>query len=155
MQQLRLLLIKKRIKRTRHREEILRLFLTSDHHLLTAAAIYEKLYENDKRMNPSTVYRNLDILSAAGIIRLIPLQDGIARYELVTDHHHHHLICMKCQRMEIIDFCPFDEINAFVRTHSEFIPMEHRFEIYGYCGECKNQTHSPSPGRNCHDHHGY
>ncbi|SMP49492.1 Fur family transcriptional regulator [Anoxynatronum buryatiense] len=128
---------KKCIKVTRQREQLLRLFLSPEQHLLTAAQIHQALQLTDQNMNPSTIYRNLETLDEAGIIRQISLNDGLARYELVTDHHHHHLICLQCNRMQVVDVCPFEEINRFVKQHTNFLPVEHRFEIYGYCSECR------------------
>lgn len=157
--QLKLDLKRKSIKLTRQREQILCLFIDASHHLLTAAQIQQLLNNLDQQMDLSTIYRNLETLTTAGVIRHIALNDNIARYELVTEHHHHHLICLDCNRTEIVDLCPFQEINEYVKKHTDFLPTEHRFEIYGYCHECR-QTHrkkaaSPGDGRHHHDHTGH
>ena len=128
---------KKRIKVTRQREQLLRLFLAPERHLMTAAQVHLNLQSSDHQMDPSTVYRNLETLAEAGIIRHISLNDGLSRYELVTDHHHHHLVCLQCKEMQVVDVCPFEEINRFVKQHTDFLPTEHHFEIYGYCSECR------------------
>jgi Fe2+ or Zn2+ uptake regulation protein len=150
---------KKSIKLTRQREHILRLFLQSSHHLLTAAQIRQMLHKQDCSMDLSTIYRNLETLTTAGIIRHIALNDNLARYELVTEHHHHHLICLGCNRTEVVDLCPFQEINIYVKHHTDFLPTEHRFEIYGYCRECREthlQEKKPVPnGGQHHDHTGH
>ena len=149
---------KKSIKLTRQREHILDLFLQSSHHLLTAAQIRQMLHEKDCLMDLSTIYRNLETLATAGIIRHIALNDNLARYELVTDHHHH-LICLGCSRTEVVDLCPFQEINAYVKLHTDFLPTEHRFEIYGYCRECREtrlqDKKSTLDGGQDHDHTGH
>lgn len=126
----------KSIRLTRQRKGILGLFLSDTHHLLTAAQIQQALLPEGHRMNLSTIYRNLETLAAAGVLRHIALNDHIARYELATDHHHH-LICLHCNTTEAINLCPFKEINEFVVSQTEFVPTEHRFEIYGYCKECR------------------
>lgn len=127
----------KSIKMTRQRREILRLFLTQTHHLLTASEIQQALMEQGHQMDLSTIYRNLETLATASVLRHIALNDHIARYELITEHHHHHLICLGCNKTEIIDLCPFQEINRYVTTQTDFLPTEHRFEIYGYCKGCQ------------------
>lgn len=150
---------KKSIKLTRQRETILRLFMNPSHHLLTAAQIQHELDRNQQQMDLSTIYRNLETLTTAGVIRHIALNDNISRYELVTDHHHHHLICLRCNQTEVVDLCPFQEINEYVKTHTRFLPVEHRFEIYGYCQECRETTEDSSDTaekrRGCHDHSGH
>lgn len=131
----------KSIKMTRQRREILRLFLTQTHHLFTASEIQQALLEQGHQMDLSTIYRNLETLASAGVLRHIALNDHIARYELITEHHHHHLICLGCNKTEIIDLCPFQEINRYVSTQTDFLPTEHRFEIYGYCKDCQQIQH--------------
>lgn len=156
---LKMELQKKSIKMTRQRKEILRLFLTQAHHLLTAAEIQQALLKDGHQMDLSTIYRNLETLASAGVLRHIALNDNIARYELITEHHHHHLICIGCNKTEIIDLCPFQEINRYVTTQTEFLPTEHRFEIYGYCKDCqqkgKSTGNNASQGRIPHDHSGH
>lgn len=134
---LKMELQQKSIKMTRQRREILRLFLTQAHHLFTASEIQQALLDLGHQMDLSTIYRNLETLASAGVLRHIALNDHIARYELITEHHHHHLICLGCNRTEIVDLCPFQEINQYVSTQTDFLPTEHRFEIYGYCKDCQ------------------
>ncbi len=156
---LKMELQQKSIKMTRQRKEILRLFLTQTHHLFTASEIQQQLVEEGHQMDLSTIYRNLEILASAGVLRHIALNDNIARYELITEHHHHHLICLGCNKTEIIDLCPFQEINRYVTTQTDFLPTEHRFEIYGYCKDCQENNRSTGDdafqGRKPHDHSGY
>ena len=141
LQQIRNEMKKKNIKRTKQREQILRLFLMPGHNLFTAAQIHQQLAQTAQKINPSTIYRNLDILTTAGLIRQISLNDGISRYELITDHHHHHLICLSCGETSVFELCPFQEINEFINRNTDFKPVEHRFEIYGYCHSCQSKQH--------------
>src|SRR3546814_13652905 len=55
-------------------------------------------------MAQSSVYRNLAVLEAAGVVHRIVTSDEFARYELTEDltGHHHHLICASCG--DVADF---------------------------------------------------
>ncbi|MCC5911553.1 MAG: transcriptional repressor [Clostridiaceae bacterium] len=135
------LLKNKGYKITKQRKLILTAFLNSHKHLLTAQEVHHIISEDDNTVNFSTVYRNLEILSQIGIVKRINLDNGVNSYELNIDNkHHHHLICKKCGETETISYCPMEEINKNIRKISQFTPIEHKIEIYGYCGSCKDTT---------------
>ena len=48
------------------------------------------------RVNPSTVYRTLDLLVAEGLLRRTDLGSGRAFYEIAHEHAHHHVVCESC-----------------------------------------------------------
>lgn len=124
-------------KFTNQRKTIIEILLSSEKHLITAGQIYKATQEKSLTLNYSTVYRNLEILMECGLVKKVTLQDGIASYEYNCHQHHHHLICLKCNDAEIIHFCPYEDINRYIQEHTTFSPVEHRFEIYGYCGKCR------------------
>ncbi|SFH46584.1 Fur family transcriptional regulator, zinc uptake regulator/Fur family transcriptional regulator, ferric uptake regulator [Tindallia magadiensis] len=123
-------------KFTKQRRIIIEILLSSQRHLMTASHIYEEVKKRKCSINFSTVYRNLETLLECGLIRKALLQDGIASYEINTHHHHHHLICLQCHDAEMIHFCPYEEINKHIRKNTNFYPVEHKIEIYGYCEQC-------------------
>jgi Fur family ferric uptake transcriptional regulator len=47
-------------------------------------------------VNASTVYRTLEALRAAGLVRACDLGGGRLRYEIGRDHRHHHAVCERC-----------------------------------------------------------
>ena len=137
-------------KLTEQRRNIIRIFLASDKHLMNAAQIYERVKEQNIKMNCSTVYRNLETLMETGLIKKVSMQDGTSSYEYNRHQHHHHLICMECGDAEIIHYCPFSEMNQYIQEKTNFQPVEHRFEIYGYCSKCRNKRKRDE----ANDHHG-
>lgn len=131
-------------KITRQREAILEVFAVEDSHLLTAQELFEKIQENQAGTNFSTVYRNLELLLQEGIIRKVELNREAAYYELHDDKgHHHHLVCNRCGSIQTTDFCPLDRL----KSEDGFIPVEHRFEIYGYCRDCVNSQDLKGKGK--------
>ena len=121
-------------KITRQREAILKVLGETDHQLLTAQGIFEKVTQTNPGTNFSTVYRNLELLLKEDIIKKVELERDAAYYELSqSGDHHHHLICKGCGNIKKTDFCPFKKIE----DEDGFTPVEHRFEVYGYCKDCK------------------
>jgi Fur family ferric uptake transcriptional regulator len=45
---------------------------------------------------PSTVYRALDALVEARLVRVSDLGAGRLHYEIAREHRHHHLVCQAC-----------------------------------------------------------
>lgn len=124
-------------KITNQRKAIINAFLKSKKHLLTAAEIHE-IINNNYTLSFSTVYRNLEILLKIGLIKRIILNNGINSYELnINGQHHHHLICLTCGDTEMTNYCPIEEINKNVKKLSQFTPVDHKIEIYGYCHNCQ------------------
>lgn len=48
-------------------------------------------------VDPSTVYRTLDVFVAEGIARSCDLGDGRAYIEPAHEHFHHHVACRRCR----------------------------------------------------------
>ncbi|GAB6087996.1 Fur family transcriptional regulator [Alkaliphilus crotonatoxidans] len=93
-------------KITNQRRAILAVFIEEERHLLTAAEVYEAVTQKETSMNFSTVYRNLEVLTEAAIIKRHNLDNGINYYELETNEHHHHLICLGCGQTKTIFSVP-------------------------------------------------
>jgi Fur family ferric uptake transcriptional regulator len=52
--------------------------------------------------NQVTVYRILDSLLQAELVREVYVAKGISSYEIADRPHHHHLICEKCGFVESV-----------------------------------------------------
>ncbi|WP_138204970.1 Fur family transcriptional regulator [Haloimpatiens lingqiaonensis] len=128
----------KGIKNTKHRIAILGI-LAETQMPLTAEEVFLNLKDKDISIWISTVYRTLETLSAKGLtIKSSFMDDGKARYQLNQNEHKHHLICIKCHKMIPIDECPFHDIEEELKDKVNFQVIGHKFEIYGYCSECKS-----------------
>jgi Fe2+ or Zn2+ uptake regulation protein len=103
----------------------------------TAHEIFEKVKVKNPSINFSTVYRNLELLCNLGIINKLHISSGISHFELSHNEHHHHVICIKCGDMQGIDMCPYEGLKNNELDVLGFVPVEHKFEIYGYCKKCK------------------
>lgn len=101
------------------------------------------ILERDPELSQSSVYRNLQVLERAGVVRrLVTTTDTGARFELAEDltSHHHHLVCRTCGRID--DFEPTSELEeALVEltsgdATSGFRTDHHRLDLVGLCTDC-------------------
>ena len=103
-----------------------------------------EIIKANKRLALSSVYRNLALLEQAGIVHRIVTSDEFARYELaedLTDHHHHHLICLSCGRVE--DFTASKQLEESATAsltsaagQAGFSVRSHRLDVLGICRNC-------------------
>lgn len=96
--------------------------------------IVEKVGGRDK----ATIYRNLVALHKLGIVRQVDLHQSKTYYEWNEREDHHHLICMKCEKIRDFNGCDFEQIQkTALKQAPEFSKItEHSFELFGICKEC-------------------
>ena len=104
-----------------------------------------QLLERRRDLAQSSVYRNLAVLEAAGVVHRIVTSDEFARYELtedLTEHHHHHLICSSCG--DVADFVvPADVEHDLaaalgkVADRAGFTMRQHNLDLVGTCATCR------------------
>lgn len=126
----------KTIRSSKQRQAILDTLARQQSHM-SAEEIYKTVKMLQTTISLGTVYRNLEVLTETGKIYRTSFADGKARYELASAGHHHHLVCMKCGKIEDIIACPMArEIESIVASR-DFQPLHHYFEVYGYCSKCR------------------
>ncbi|MBA1334560.1 MAG: hypothetical protein HPY66_2409 [Firmicutes bacterium] len=129
-------------KLTPQRKAIIEALFDCKGHFVTAEEIFIKTMGKYPQTNFSTVYRNLEILEEIDIIHKTSIKDGAAVYELICDDsHHHHIICSKCGKTEIIKFCPLEQMKISIED-KDFTLTGHKFELYGHCNKCKEKETS-------------
>lgn len=99
---------------------------------LTAEAILNKL-----KAHKVTVYREIDFLVGQNILQSVMLGDRKKRFELAGRPHHHHAVCVKCNRIEdvMLDGHLQKEIRA-IEKNKKFVITSHSLEFFGLCNNC-------------------
>lgn len=129
------LLTKKGLKITKARLKVLNI-LQKAKNPLTAEEIY---LQCDKDINLSTVYRILDIFLEKNIVTKPLIKENLAACYTINYHEHrHYIICIKCQKITDIEFCPFSEIENKIIQETKFLITNHKFELTGICPKCQN-----------------
>ena len=124
------------LKVTRQRQCIFRILYANPSHS-TAEAIYVLARKRMPTISLKTVYETLHSLASLGEIQQIDVGTGSTRFDPDV-HHHHHLVCSKCGRIENIDLDPgflaltAAERHGFMLSHTEVI-------FRGLCPDCVSQ----------------
>ncbi|TXH62312.1 MAG: ferric iron uptake transcriptional regulator [Thiothrix sp.] len=113
------------LKITQPRVKILELLENSTDHHLSAEDIYKTLLNNGDDIGLATVYRVLTQFEAAGLVTRHHFESGQAVFELSSDEHHDHMVCIRTGR--VVEFC--DEV---IEQRQKDIAREHGFEITGH-----------------------
>ncbi|MDP5275715.1 Fur family transcriptional regulator [Chengkuizengella axinellae] len=135
MDEILTLLSKQGFKVTEQRKFLIELFINNENYL-TAKDVYKKMSYKYSGLSFDTVYRNLRLMKEIGVIEQFVFEDGIKfKIRCEDDSHHHHLICLECEKTYSINYCP---VQYVPELPDEFQIVNHKFELYGFCKECQN-----------------
>jgi Fur family zinc uptake transcriptional regulator len=104
---------------------------------LSPKDVYDQMTKKYPGVSFDTVYRNLRLLSEMGVLEQFYFNEGLKFRASCLKHHHHHLICMNCEKTLTFDFCPMGFVSNLPGDYSV---LNHRFEIFGLCPACKPHT---------------
>lgn len=98
----------------------------------------QQQFGRKKTMDQATIYRTLEVLQLMGLIRSVDLHQGRSYYELHDPHDHHHIICVKCERIEDFSGCKIESLQqrALKQTSGFAKILEHSLELFGVCKKC-------------------
>ena len=108
------------LKATLPRIKILEVLEAKCH--LSAEAIYKELILMDEDVGLATIYRVLTQFESAGIVIKHNFEEAHAVYEIVSDEHHDHMVCIESGK--IIEF--HDEI---IEERQSEIASKYGYEI--------------------------
>jgi Fur family ferric uptake transcriptional regulator len=106
---------------------------------LSAQETHERLAAAGARVGIASVYRVLDLLAAQGLLTRIDLGDGVARYEPArpSGHHHHHLVCGDCGKVEPFEDDGLEHELARVASRLGYAMDAHDVVLRGACEDCR------------------
>ncbi len=131
-------------KLTSARLTVLHVIETSGGHV-TSSEVLERVTALDDSIGRASVFRALDLFTRLSILR--PTYIGTSAtptYVLMPDGHHHHMICISCNRVIEFEDCELDELAAELETRLKVHITGHLLEFYGLCDDCYNQ---PRPSK--------
>jgi Fur family ferric uptake transcriptional regulator len=130
------------LRMTRARRGIIHI-LGSSEVPMAVEEVLTALRRSDQRVVLSTVYRNLDSLTAHGAVRRLLLADGDrALFELASGPHRHYAVCLKCHLVVPLGGCPVEEFVRDTGKRLDFDVTDHDLVLYGYCHNCKSGEES-------------
>lgn len=125
------------LKVTGPRLKILSLLAETSQRHLSAEEIYRHLVIAGEDTGIATVYRALTQFEQAGLITRHHFEGGQSVFELKSEQHHDHLVCVKCGKIE--EFYDPDIEKAQTKAAKKFgyKITDHTLNIYGLCPGCQ------------------
>ena len=123
------------LRMTPQREIILEILNEKNIHP-SADDVYRMVRERLPKISLGTVYRNLELLSGQGLIKVVGLGGNQRRYE-GNIKEHYHLKCVSCGRLEDapVETIPFPDDLLKERRNYEIVG--HNLEFLGVCPDCR------------------
>ena len=133
------------LKATFPRLKILDLFQKTETRHMSAEDVYRQLIGEGMDIGLATVYRVLTQFEQAGLLERHYFESGKAVFELNEGHHHDHLVCLQCARVEEFYDPEIERRQQRVAKERGFIVHEHALYLYCDCvkPDCPNKKQSP------------
>lgn len=124
------------LKATLSRMRVLEIIRASEHRHLSAEEVYRRITDLGFDIGIATVYRALSQLEAAGLLSRNVFDGGKAVFEINENHHHDHLICLDCGRVDEFSSEAIEALQRAVAEAQGYELANHRLVLYGHCAAC-------------------
>jgi Fur family ferric uptake transcriptional regulator len=131
------------LKATLPRLKILEIFQKGARRHMTAEDVFRVLMEERSDVGLATVYRVLAQFEQAGILSRSHFESGKAVYEINEGHHHDHLVCLDCGRVEEFFDAEIEQRQNAVAKEKGFAIADHALSLYAHCTR-DNCSHRPA-----------
>jgi len=122
------------LRTTPQRRAIVAEIMATQGHI-SPAAVASAVRQRVPGVNPSTIYRTLDLLEDLGVLSHAHLESG-AEYHHRSDSQHVHLTCSSCGSEDSLSMAEAARLRDLIRDHRGFNPDLTHFAISGLCSHC-------------------
>ncbi|MDG2488943.1 MAG: Fur family transcriptional regulator [Roseibacillus sp.] len=124
------------LRRTKALEVLLDTLLKADRPV-TLAGLEENPFLASQ-CDKATIYRLLNRLTDAGLVRRLGLHERAAYFTLILPgQHRDYLICTECGTITPIDApCPVHDLEDEIRSDTGYLNLYHELEFFGTCPRC-------------------
>lgn len=105
----------------------------------TARELYELVRSRLARISLGTVYRNLDVLTRAGLVQKLDVAGTEKRFD-GTREEHYHIRCIRCGKVADMPLDPIPALKEAVQKVTGFTVTSHRVEFLGICDACAGNS---------------
>ncbi len=102
----------------------------------TADQVYEALHGRLPGLSRTTVYRVLETLVEQGFARKVQHAGAVARFDPVTERHHH-LVCDGCGRLLDLDDSLVPGLSVPDTRKTGFRIRDYSISFTGLCKDCR------------------
>jgi len=120
---------------TPQRRVIVSEIMAADGHI-SPTTVARRVQERMPGVNPSTVYRTLDLLEEIGVLSHTHLESG-PEYHRRAESRHVHLACSRCGSQESLSLAEAERLRELLAGHHGFQPDLTHFAISGLCAPCQ------------------
>jgi Fur family ferric uptake transcriptional regulator len=125
------------LKATMPRLKILEIFQKGEPRHMTAEDVYKILLQDRTDIGLATVYRVLLQFEQASILTRSSFDGGKAVYELNEGHHHDHLVCLDCGKVEEFFDEEIENRQKAIAKSKGFVIADHALSLYANCTKPK------------------
>lgn len=137
IEKLKKILHKEGLRFTNQRKAVWNEIISSDEHR-NADEIYMAIRQNGVLVSRATVYRTIDVLVKNNMVRKLDVGVGPSKFEHKMDtHHHDHIICIQCGRIEEFMVHKIEDLQDSVAKEYEFKLVRHIHQLFGICKDCQ------------------
>ncbi len=102
---------------------------------VTAEDVYRHLLADGMDIGLATIYRVLTQFEQAGLLQRHHFESGKSIFELNEGHHHDHLVCLQCGRVEEFFDAGIEKRQNKIAEERGFIVREHALYLYVECNK--------------------
>lgn len=126
---------RQKYKRSKQREEILKIMQNTDSHP-TASWVYDELKKKFWNLSMGTVYRNINILIDQKLVKKVQSGSSFDRFDANTELHYH-FHCRSCDTIQDLPLPFMEELDHKVNLSTGFLAEEHSIYFHGLCPACR------------------
>ena len=123
------------LKATLPRMKVLEVFQHTERRHMSAEDVFRALLADGADVGLATVYRVLMQFEQAGLLTRSNFESGKAVFELNEGHHHDHLVCTDCGRVEEFYDPEIEARQRAVAVARGFELQEHSLALYARCSK--------------------
>ena len=123
------------LKATLPRLKILEILEKSGGYHLSAEDVYRELLKAGDDVGLATIYRVLTQFESAGLVGRHHFESGHAVFELDRGHHHDHVVCVQCGKVEEFFDQTIEDCQKSVVEKMGYEIQDHSLVIYGNCNK--------------------
>jgi Fur family transcriptional regulator, ferric uptake regulator len=104
---------------------------------VSAQELHRELRAHHARLGLATVYRALEAQVDSGMATRLERPGHEHAYVACDPQHHHHLVCVRCERVEDLSENVLGSMLRAVQSRHAFLVDHARLDLYGLCAECR------------------
>jgi Fur family ferric uptake transcriptional regulator len=104
---------------------------------LSAEDLVSLVQKRAPNVNPSTVYRTLELLVGENLVRRTDLGADRIFYEPAAEHPHHHVVCERCGAVAHVHADVLGKLAQRVEAASGYELGDRELTMFGLCSSCR------------------